>query len=250
MIVQISDPHHTGEPEPAGALAAAVAAIGRLEPAPDAVLLTGDIANSADPAEYAQVRELLAPLAMPVHPLPGNHDDRDALREAFADHAQLAATSGFVQYAVSAGDVRLVLCDTTEPGEEGGRLDEERLAWLEAELGREPDTPTLLAMHHPPILTGMPVFDAIGLPPGDRERLAEIVGAAAQVRLLVTGHVHRAIAGTLAGRPVFVCPSVHLQAKLDLRPQGELALFPAPPAFGVHLLAEGDAVSHVEPVVS
>ena len=34
-------------------------------------------------------RRLLAPLAMPVHLIPGNHDARDAMRAVFADHAYL-----------------------------------------------------------------------------------------------------------------------------------------------------------------
>ena len=49
------------------------------------MLLTGDLTETGDPRAYARLRELLAPLAMDVHPIPGNHDDRDALREAFAD---------------------------------------------------------------------------------------------------------------------------------------------------------------------
>ena len=63
-----------------------MAALVALDPQPDAVLLTGDLTDDGDPRSYARVRELLAPLAVPVHPIPGNHDDRDALREAFADH--------------------------------------------------------------------------------------------------------------------------------------------------------------------
>jgi hypothetical protein len=35
-----------------------------------------------------------------------------------------------------------------------GRLDVESLGWLEHQLTSFPDTPTVLAMHHPPLLTG------------------------------------------------------------------------------------------------
>jgi 3',5'-cyclic AMP phosphodiesterase CpdA len=91
------------------------------------------------------VREILTPLPMPVHPLPGNHDDRDALRAAFHDHEGVANTDGFVQYAVRAGAVRIVACDTLVAGHGHGRLSPERLGWIEAELRREV-APTILAM--------------------------------------------------------------------------------------------------------
>jgi 3',5'-cyclic AMP phosphodiesterase CpdA len=86
LLAQLSDPHvfaATGDPAAADALAAAVRDVRALRPAPDAVLLSGDLAADGRPEEYARVRELVAPLAMAVHALPGNHDDRAALRAAF-----------------------------------------------------------------------------------------------------------------------------------------------------------------------
>jgi DNA-binding LacI/PurR family transcriptional regulator len=80
-----------------GTRAGGTAAMTRLldrSPQPDAVLVTGDLTDDGDPRSYARVRELLAPLAVPVHPIPGNHDDRDALREAFADHPGVAGSDG------------------------------------------------------------------------------------------------------------------------------------------------------------
>jgi Icc protein len=253
VIAQISDPHLEIGPrdrDSADALAAAVAAIGRVRPAPEAVLLTGDLANHAEPREYSRVRELLAPLTVPVHPIPGNLDDRDALRAAFSDHEQVGATTDYMQYAVRCGDVRVVLCDTLEPGQHGGRLGPERLAWLEAELEREPATPKLLALHHPPILTGLPNYDSIGLPVEDRRALADLVGRTGTVRLVATGHVHRAICGTLAGRPVFVCPSAHLQARLDFEPSARIELAEARPAFALHTFGQEGPVTHLEPIES
>ena len=126
LIAQITDPHvgvGPGGTASAEALSAAVEAIGALDPAPVAVLLTGDIAADGRPEEYARVRELLAPLAMPVHPVMGNHDDREALRAAFSDHRGVAATGEFVQYTARCGPVTVIVGDTHVPGSDGGGLD-------------------------------------------------------------------------------------------------------------------------------
>ena len=120
------------------------------------------------------MRELLAPLAMPVHPLMGNHDDREALRAAFSDHPGVAAAGEFVQYTAQCGPVTVIVCDTHVPelGTAGGS-GPERLGWIEAELERAAGSPTVLALHHPPILTGIHEFDTeIPLALEDREALA------------------------------------------------------------------------------
>ena len=88
---------------------------GALDPRPDVVLATGDLVEGGKPEEYALLRLLLAPLAMPVHLIPGNHDARDALREAFADHAYLPPT-GFLHYTIETLPVRLIALDTLVPG--------------------------------------------------------------------------------------------------------------------------------------
>ena len=96
LIAQISDTHirpkgvlAMGRVDTAGHLARAVAHIMALRPAPDVVLVTGDLVDAGMAEEYAHLRELLAPLPMPVHLIPGNHDLRDPLRAAFTDHGYL-----------------------------------------------------------------------------------------------------------------------------------------------------------------
>src|SRR5687767_2108184 len=235
LIAQITDSHVGIGDEDQGsqaALARAVGAILELDPAPVAVLFSGDIAANGRPDEYARARELLAPLSMPVHPMVGNHDDREALRAAFADHPGVAAAADFIQYTARCGDVTVVVGDTHDPDTYGGRLGPERLGWIESEVGAA-EGPTILALHHPPILTGIHEFDVdIPLAPEDRQALAAM---ASQPDLIVSGHYHLTVAGRLADVPAFVCPSVHLQAEFDLTPDAELELVPDPPGFAVHM---------------
>ncbi|MDH7480280.1 MAG: hypothetical protein QHH02_09735, partial [Syntrophomonadaceae bacterium] len=70
-----------------------------------------------------------------------------------------------------------------------------RLRWLDETLAQAPDTPTLMAMHHPPFQTGIAHMDAMGLREGG-EALAEVLGRHPQVRRIVCGHLHRSIVGT------------------------------------------------------
>jgi 3',5'-cyclic-AMP phosphodiesterase len=226
ILAQISDPHIDGSDAAAEALAAGVRAVHRLRPAPDAVLVSGDLANSGAGDEYATVQELLAPLAMPVYLLPGNHDDP----------AALPAPRVF-----DVADVRLVVCDSTIPGRDEGRLDVE---WLEAQLG---DGPTLVAMHHPPFDIGMPAMDGISIAGPDREALAALLARSPQVLRVVCGHTHRAAFATIGGCVATTCPGIHLTAKLEIGREG-FELVREPPAFALHVSVGGGLVTHIQPV--
>lgn len=228
FIAQLSDPHLRLEDAASpAALSAAVDRVLALKPLPDAVLLTGDVANTGDPREYALARALLSPLPMPVHWLPGNHDRFDTGSRSVVD----------------AGALRVVMCDTTIAGRDDGRLDVE---WLAAQLAG--DAPTLVAMHHPPLVTGLPWLDAIGLPESDRDALAALLRASPHVRAVVAGHVHRTIFATLGGRPVVTCTSTNVQAGLDFTVP-DMVLTAEPPSILVHaLLDSGAFATHVQPI--
>jgi 3',5'-cyclic-AMP phosphodiesterase len=253
VVAQLSDLHLRTDGDDQGAaqrLQAAVAAVLALTRPPDAVLVTGDLADDGDPRTYARVRELLAPLPMPVHPIPGNHDDRDALREAWEDHPGVAGTvGGPIVYAERAGALRLALLDTLVPRSDAGRLGRQQLAWLAAVLDEEPATPALVALHHPPILTGVEGFDVIGLPPEDRAGLAEVLATRPQARAVVAGHVHRVVAGACGGVPVLTAPSAWRQAVLDLTPGADAVTGDDPPGFAVHVLTDDGALASHAAVV-
>ena len=233
MLAQLSDPHirlGEGEREAAEALAHAVAAVVALDPVPDAVLLTGDLANGGDGREYALVKELIAPLTMPVYAVPGNHDIAEPFAHAF----------GPPEFAVDVDDIRLVGVDTSIPGEDGGRIDLQR---LDAHL-EQSDRPTIVAMHHAPIFTGIPPMDAIGIRPDDVAGLKDLLARHPHVKRIVTGHVHRGITGTLGGVPVIACRSTHWQLELDFHAT-EIKTNDDPPGYALHLSRDGDITSHV-----
>jgi 3',5'-cyclic-AMP phosphodiesterase len=235
-FAQLSDPHLRAGHDDRGAARAleiAVAAVLDLRPHPDAVLVSGDVGEHGDPAEYAMARELLAPLPMPVHVLAGNHDDPELLSEAFGTPAR---------YTVEVGELALVACDTPLPGRLEGELD---LDWLEAQLEATRGRPVVIAMHHPPLLTGIPVLDEIGLPAQQRVALAKLCARFPDVRRVVAGHVHRTAFAVLGGCGVVTAPSTNLQARLEIGGQA-FEFRPEPPGFLLHVDLGGELVTHVQ----
>jgi 3',5'-cyclic AMP phosphodiesterase CpdA len=247
VMAQISDVHLRVRGDggtSARALEAAVRSIAALDPAPHALLLSGDLADTGSAEEYRRARELLAPLSMPIHVAAGNHDDRAGLREHFA----APASDGLVQYAVDHGPLRLVVCDTMQPGRGEGSYGPERIRWLEAALDGDRETPTIVAMHHPPLLTGIGVVDELGLPAADQRAIGAVIGRHPQVGRIVAGHVHRSFAGALAGCAVSVCQSTTFQLHLGAALAGRIVLTREPAGFALHIVHGGEVTSHTQPI--
>jgi 3',5'-cyclic AMP phosphodiesterase CpdA len=243
LIAQISDTHIAAEGElaygrvdTAAYTARVVAHVQRLDPAPDVVLVTGDLVEHGTAEQYRHLQKLLAPLSMPLFLIPGNHDDREGLREVFTEHAYLPP-AGLIQYVVDGYPLRLVALDTVITGQSGGLMDDERLAWLEARLAEAPARPTAVLMHHPPFATGLTIMDGMGLRNADA--MAAVIVRHRQVEAVLCGHLHRPIHTRWAGTVVTTAPGVAHQVALDLRPAGDLAIVMEPPAILLHAWRAG-----------
>lgn len=228
VLAQISDLHIVpeghlayGRAETAEPAARLVAFLNALDPRPAAVLATGDLTDGGSPEACARVAAILSDLAMPLYLVPGNHDPKARLRQAFP---RLDSLDGLVTgedglayhcYAVEDHPVRLVGLDTVTPGLHGGGLDPARLAWLDRTLARRPDAPTLVFMHHPPFASGMASMDLS--PFRMRRELAQLLARHPQVQRLACGHLHRAVFRRFGGVLATSCPSPSLQLTLDLR---------------------------------
>lgn len=247
VLAQISDVHLRVRGDggvSARALEDAVRSVAALDPAPRALLISGDLADTGSADEYRCARDLLAPLTVPIHVVAGNHDDRDGLREHFG----APVAGGLVQYAAGVGPLRLVVCDTMLPGRNEGRYGPERIAWLREALAADRETPTIVAMHHPPLTTGIGVVDELGMLPADQAALGELIGRGPQVKRIVAGHAHRAFAGALAGCVVSVCPSTTFQLDLGASLSGRVVLVREPPGFALHIAHGGEVTSHTLPI--
>jgi len=254
LLAQVSDTHIRdagqlayGRLDTAPYLSGAVDTLLRLPQKPDALILTGDLTDFGHETEYQRLAQLLSRLDLPYYLMAGNHDDRDHLRSTFPDHTYLGV-EGFIQYSIKVRDLRIIALDTTEPGQEAGRLCQARLDWLRAELARDVVAPTVIAMHHPPFQTLIAAMDEIGLLEGAGE-LAAIVAAHPNVHRIVCGHLHRTIFSGFSGTVASTAPSPAHQVALDLATNAPLAWNLEPPGFHLHVWGGGGPLlTHVVPV--
>jgi 3',5'-cyclic-AMP phosphodiesterase len=228
LIAQLSDPHITApgrrlmeEVDTARHLRSALAALMRLKPLPDALIISGDLVESGQPEQYAHLRAMLSRVPMPIWLLPGNHDDPAVLNTCLRPAGWLgqAAETGYLDYTVDIGPLRLVALDSTVAGQPHGELAPAQLDWLDSVLAEHPAQPTLVALHHPPFDSGIRFMDSMALSVG-REALEDIVSRHRQVERVLSGHVHRCITRRFAGTMAMTAPSTAHQMALDLRADG------------------------------
>lgn len=230
-FAQVSDVH-IGYGEEAQQRARRVFARLAALPAPvDAVLVTGDVADHGDRAEYAIARELFDSVPYPVFSCPGNHDDRSGF-------AQVLLGEGFdggpINRVHIAGGAVFALCDSTVPGKPGGYLADETLAWLGTVLDEAPpDAPVFVAFHHPPVDVHAPYLD--GMRQTGEERLAEVVRGRQNLVALLCGHAHTPAATTFAGLPLVIAPSVVSTVILPWDGEG-IVDTESPAALAIHVL--------------
>jgi len=244
LLAQLSDLHICDEwegVEPVAQVERVVEAIRALPNPLDAVLVSGDLADDGSLESYARARELLERLDAPIYVLPGNHDDRGRLREAFG---LPGAGNEPVNYTAEVGGLRVVVFDSNVPGRDAGEYSQEQLRWLDETLRERPGAPTLLALHHPPLPTGVPEWDEINLTAADREGLAEIVAQHPQLRIIAGGHLHRTAAGAIGDCAVLSAPSACLQVRPNF--EHDEVEFIGPPGFALHVLRDGELSSQVE----
>jgi 3',5'-cyclic AMP phosphodiesterase CpdA len=245
-LILFSDPHMTtGRPicgrSPAEWLRRAAAHATEHHPDADACIILGDLVDGGAPAEYLALRDELSAMPFACRLMLGNHDDREAFLDVFAPMA--TDENGFLQSTFDVGDMRCILLDSLSPGESGGALDGGRLEWLAARLG-ETSRPCLIFLHHPPVATGMPAFEEIGL--RDRAALQAVIAEHRDhVAALFFGHCHMSVAGTIAGVPAFGVRSVVCQSIPNFRDRRFLSAPGLPPAYTVVLVDDGALTVHV-----
>ncbi|MEM8793477.1 MAG: phosphodiesterase [Pseudomonadota bacterium] len=246
-FIQLTDLHFVppGErlfgTDPAERLAAAVDLINAEHDDAEFVLISGDLTHRGERAAYELLRDTLAPLALPVHLMVGNHDDREVLASVFDVPRD---GNGFVQFVIDAEDTPIVCLDTLvdEQMRSDGVLCRQRLDWLAARVG-ELRRPWVLAMHHPPLTLGLPNMDRIRLDQASSDALGEIL-APNPPRLMLLGHVHRPIHGTWRGIPFHIHRGINHQVAYRAGMEKVLMFSDEPAELAIISLNSGDAVIH------
>ena len=216
LIAQITDTHirrpgerHQFLTDTAAHLRRAVERLNALDPQPEVIIHSGDLADRGRPAQYAYARSLLAPLRAPLYIIPGNHDNARELERAFPDAIGAVRARNSLSYVVDDFPVRIIGLDSTSPTWSGALFDAERLAWLARTLRAEPERPTFLFTHHPPLRTGMHYLDIFGIRGG--QEFAQIVGANLQIVRIACGHIHVGVDFPWSGTTVTASASTATQ---------------------------------------
>jgi len=173
----------------------------------DYLILTGDLAQDEMLETYLMLREALGEWVGRCRIIPGNHDDRSNLRTAFPE--LFPGPEGPLTFTLRRGGWCIIGLDSRIPGAVGGAVDAAQVAWLAAELAREPAVPALLFVHHPPTPINVAWIDELGL--RDPADLVALIEASRQVRAVYAGHVHQAYSGRLGAAAMYTTPSTSVQ---------------------------------------
>jgi len=198
----LADPHETFDGVDSAATLRAVMEHIRAQESPDLLLLTGDLVHEPDAASYQRLNTLLHEAPAPVYAIPGNHDDPGLMRECLQKPIRY-------ERELEGDGWRILLLNSWLPGEHAGRLPPGELSWLDGQMEAGGETPTLVAVHHPPVNIGSPWMDAMGLYNADD--LLAVLGRHAQVRGVVWGHIHQEFDAERDGLRLLGCPSTCVQ---------------------------------------
>ena len=238
LIAQISDCHIRSGPSPFDRLVDSTETLKQVvshlvnnKVKPDVVLATGDLTESGTKEEYSALIELLSPLDLPVLPIPGNHDEYPQFKNSLNHYLPENLPATHCSYVNEDYPLRLIGLDTSLSGRHDGDFDDERFEWLEKKLLEAPEAPSVIFTHFPPFSSGIHFMDISGLKNSDR--FCSLVEKNPQVKLVVSGHLHRSIATTIGTSAASVCPSTSHQLGLELDPtQG--SLINEPPSYQLH----------------
>lgn len=250
LIAHISDFHvfaHAPETslvraDAAHAASKVVADIAAFSPPINAVMFTGDLTDGGSADDYALLRIILSPLAMPVFVVPGNHDKRDGLRAAFGSRL-LFGPGPFLDYEAQLGDIRILALDTLKEGHIEGCLRPHQLGWLQDRLAQAVNGLTLVLMHHPAFPSGMLPLDHMALREG-RDAFGALIAAHPGPLRVLSGHIHRPFQTLWQGRLCAVGGSPAFHHDLRLEPGApEPGIAQEPYSYFIHTFDGADTVT-------
>jgi predicted phosphohydrolase len=211
LLIQITDTHILsrgellyGQTDTAAHLRQAVEEINSMQPVPDLVLITGDLVERNEQDCYEHFIELIAPLKVPAYVIPGNHDYPEEMAKAFSGTPYFPAELPSYQYAIDDFPFRILALNSHADDSELPVFCQDRLEWLKAELGKpdKSDKPILIAIHHPPMKTGIEFMDMGGMDWFQGLRMA--IEACPQVKLVICGHCHTDLTGHIGHAAVYM----------------------------------------------
>lgn len=190
----------------------------------DFVLITGDLFDVANQAEFDQFQAVIRTLKHPYYLIPGNHDRRKAdqseglTRRQFAqyfnpqiDDRPTAPEAQVGYWSISVHpEVQLIGLDSIRDKDWGGVIDALQVEWLKAELAAHANKLILVAVHHP-LHKVAPIDehpDWSNYVCDNGPDILALLDQQPQVKVVLTGHHHLTQVDKLAQRLHIANPSI------------------------------------------
>ena len=160
---------------------------------PDFILHTGDVAYNPHPEIYPEIKALFAAFKAPLRYIPGNHDHSAALQQTMMEREEVAYP---LYYADEFNGVRLIFLDSNHPdvAPPAGRVSDEQLTWLHAQIAADDPRPIVVAVHHPLLKTHTSQwYDVFMMTENGDDVHRALLPAAGRIRGVFSGHVHHSL---------------------------------------------------------
>ena len=190
----------------ASTLRAVKEAIGKLEPRPSFVVISGDLTNRGTKENFLELKRLLSDIEVPVLLALGNHDTREGFYEFVLDEG--AGKSSPYFYSRTIDGLHVIVLDSSTPNKVHGTLEPEQFEWLERELTQHADLPKIVVVHHPISPMHLPIFTEINFDRQDAARLEAMLEQKNVIGVL-SGHVHFDQVSVRRGVPYIISTGLH-----------------------------------------
>lgn len=195
----------------------------------DIITVTGDLIQDDSRAAYDRFCELLTPIGLPVHCVPGNHDVRALMEDA------VSMPPFYYCDSLKIADWLITGIDSCVSDDAGGFVADGEMRRLQKILDDTNAKYVLICLHHPPLPVGSHWLDQVGLRNGDE--FLRTISASKNVRGALFGHVHQPFEATHGDIRIIGTPSTCAQFKPY---SDDFALDDNPPAYRrVSLHADG-----------
>lgn len=171
---------------------------------PETIIFTGDLADQGEEEAYIKLRQIVEPaaerLGAQIVWVMGNHDNRTNFRRhLYSDSSNDPNKPADSVHTING--LRIISLDTSVPYHHHGEISQDQKDWLSDILSTEAPHGTILAMHHPPVPSVLPLAATVEL--RDQNSLIDVVQGS-DIRAIIAGHLHYSSFSTFAGIPVSV----------------------------------------------
>lgn len=166
------------------------------------ILATGDLSQDGSLQSYQRFAKILSGLSLPVHWLPGNHDNAGYFHDP-VENFPLGSRS-----VIETDNWRILMLDSVIPGDESGHLAATELDYIEKNV-HEDGKYHLLVLHHQPLPCGSAWLDTMQLDNSDE--FLQMIASKPSIRAVIHGHIHQAGEKEVSGTTFISTPSTCFQ---------------------------------------